>query len=239
MSTGMKVASLSLDDAAAQYDRDGFVAVPGLFSDQEVLAWKDHAMACLRRLGKLNEPSGVHVWMQDALDPDMRRWMADDRVLAALERLIGPHVEFLSVKTVFKSRELTFASPWHQDWFYWKGSAKVSVWIALDDAQPDNGCLKFVPGSHTRVFEMERVEDGRGFVNRIREDDLRALPVVSVPVARGGAVFFHDLALHASHANVRGVDRWSLISTYRDASVKDDSPVWKTAWVLRGRSVNG
>jgi hypothetical protein len=239
MSAGMDVSSLSLDDAAAQYARDGFVVVPGLFSEQEVLAWKGHAMARLRDLGKLGEPSGVHVWMHDTLDPDMRRWMADPRVLTVLERLIGPHIEFLSVKTVFKSRELTFASPWHQDWFYWNGSTKVSVWIALDDAAPDNGCLKLVPGSHTRVFEMERVEDAKGFVNRIRDSDLRGLPVVSVPVARGGAVFFHDLALHASHPNTRGADRWSLISTYRDASVKDDSPVWKTAWVLRGRSVNG
>ena len=242
-STSVSVVSpVSFNDVAAhgaeQYARDGFIVVPGLFSGQEVLAWKQYAMDRLRELGKLGEPSGVHVWMHDMLDPTMRQWMADERVLAVLEHLTGPNIEFLSVKTVFKSRELTFASPWHQDWFYWNGSPKISIWIALDDATPENGCLKFAVGSHTRVFEMVQVEDAKGFANRIRESDLDGLPVVSVPVKRGDAVFFHDLALHASHPNTQGVDRWSLISTYRDASVKDDSYVWKGAWVLRGNSVN-
>jgi len=52
------------------------------------------------------------------------------------------------------------------------------------------------------------------------------------------AVFFSELAIHASHPNTSGADRWSLISTYRDASVKDDSTVWKIAMVVSGKIVN-
>lgn len=150
-----------------------------------------------------------------------------------LEQLVGPNVEFLSVKSVFKNRGLRFASPWHQDWFYWGGSNKISAWVALDEATPENGCLKIIPGTHRKVYVLVRVDKGNGFVLHVPEDTIRDLPVVTVALKRGDVVFFHDLALHASHENSSGVDRWSLITTYHDASVKDTSDVWKHTIVLR------
>ena len=53
-----------------------------------------------------------------------------------------------------------------------------------------------------------------------------------LPVARGDAVFFHDLTLHASCPNPSGRDRWTAIATYRDASQPDASTVWKRSIVL-------
>jgi ectoine hydroxylase-related dioxygenase (phytanoyl-CoA dioxygenase family) len=42
------------------------------------------------------------------------------------------------------------AIPWHQDGQYWpiRPIATCSVWIALDDATPENGCMRYIPGSH-------------------------------------------------------------------------------------------
>lgn len=68
--------------------------------------------------------------------------------------------------------------------------------------------------------------------------DLQGWPIETLPVQRGDAVFFHDLALHGSCPNSSGKERWSAIATYRDASQKDDSTVWSTAVVLSGHSVN-
>jgi phytanoyl-CoA hydroxylase len=53
------------------------------------------------------------------------------------------------------------------------------------------------------------------------------MKIVTAPVPRGGAVFFHDLTLHASCPNINGQDRWSVIPTYRDAKKADESTVWK------------
>ena len=227
--------------SAAQVDRyhhDGFLAVPGLFSEAEVLAWKQHTIAALQRLNELGNPSGVHVWMCESLDPDLRLWVSDQHIVDILAQLVGANVEFLSVKSVFKDRNLRFASPWHQDWFYWRGTNKVSVWIALDDAVAENGCLRFIPRSHRSVQGMVHVEAANGFVLRVPEEAVQGQPIVAMPVRRGDAVFFHDLTLHSSYENNAGTDRWSLIATYRDASLKDDSDVWKSAIVLRGTSVN-
>ena len=220
------------------YQRDGFVVVEQLYSDSEALEWKAILKKRLVEEGKLDEPSGVRVWMPESMDSYTQSKVLDGRVVAVLQQLVGPNVEFLSVKAVFKNAKTNFNSPWHQDWFYWQGTNKISAWIALDDATPENGCLRMVPGSHHRHFTMRNVEDGHGFNRRVTDEDLAGLPIETVPIRRGGAIFFHDLALHASCPNSSGQERWSAIATYRDASQKDDSTVWQEGIVLSGESVN-
>ncbi len=227
------------EDGAMAYERDGFLAVRGLYAPEEMAEWKDRVKAILQEEGNLNNiPSGVRVWMADKLDPYFCERMRDERVARVLTRVIGPNVEFLSVKAVYKNEHTLFGSPWHQDWFYWKGSHKLSVWIALDDATPENGCLRLIPGSHRRALDMKEVDDGVGFGRRVSDEDLKGLPVTTVPARRGDAIFFHDLMVHGSHPNTSRTDRWAFISTYRDASVRDESTVWKTPVLVSERSVN-
>ena len=221
-----------------QYQRDGYVVVQNLFDEAAVSEWKAILKARMAEEGKSNEPSGVRVWMADSMDAYTRDSVQAPKVVAILQQLLGPNVEFLSMKAVFKNAQTTFNSPWHQDWFYWQGSNKISIWIALDDATPENGCLRMVPGSQHQVFNMATVEDVHGFNRRVTDEDLQGWPIETLPVQRGDAVFFHDLALHGSCPNSSGKERWSAIATYRDASQKDDSTVWSTAVVLSGHSVN-
>ena len=221
-----------------QYQRDGYVVVQNLFDEAAVSEWKAILKARMAEEGKSNEPSGVRVWMADSMDPYTRDSVQDAKVVTILQQLLGPNVEFLSMKAVFKNAQTTFNSPWHQDWFYWQGSNKISIWIAFDDATPENGCLRMVPGSQHQVFNMATVEDVHGFNRRVTDEDLQGWPIETLPVQRGDAVFFHDLALHGSCPNSSGKERWSAIATYRDASQKDDSTVWSTAVVLSGHSVN-
>ncbi len=213
----------------AQYQRDGYVIVPDLISDEEAITWKETLIARLIEEGKINEPSGVRVWMSDRMDALTADHIQNPKIVAILQQLLGSDVEFLSIKAVFKNGQTTFNSPWHQDWWYWRGNNKLSIWIALDDATPENGCLRLVPGSQKKVFTEQHVEDGKGFGNRMAEEELAGLDIITAPVPRGGAVFFHDLTLHASCPNINGQDRWSVIPTYRSAAETDESTVWKQA----------
>ncbi|MEX0775688.1 MAG: phytanoyl-CoA dioxygenase family protein [Phycisphaeraceae bacterium] len=219
------------------YDRDGYVIVRGLYTADQMAQWKQALRAALEA-EHFNHPSGVRVWAGQTLPEPVMAAMSDDRVAPILEQLVGPNIEYLSAKVVFKDGKTSFGSPWHQDWFYWEGAPKMSVWIALDDATEANGCLTVIPGTHTRVFPRQRVA-GDSFVNRIADADLAGLPIVTAQAQRGDAIFFHDLLIHGSHPNRAGGDRWSLISTYRDGSVKDTSTDWKTSLLVRGSSVNG
>ncbi|MCC6579144.1 MAG: phytanoyl-CoA dioxygenase family protein [Phycisphaeraceae bacterium] len=219
-----------------QYDRDGYVVVRGLYEPAAMLAWKEALRQALKEMN-FNHPSGVHVWFDRKLPQPVLDAMRDDRVMPILRQIIGDHIEYLSAKAVFKDAKTKFGSPWHQDWYYWEGSSKLSVWIALDDAIVGNGCLTFIPGTHTRVFPRKSM-GGDSFAYQIDDKELAGLTVVDGVLQRGDAVFFHDLTVHGSHPNTVGGDRWSLISTYRDASVPDASTTWKSSWLISGSSVN-
>lgn len=226
------------DEQVAQYQRDGFIVVRNLFNEQEAMQWKDALKVRVAELNKLDEPSGVCVLMPEMMDSYTSAKVQDAKVVQILQQLIGPNVEFLSVKAVFKNAKTNFNSPWHQDWVYWQGTNKISIWIALDDAAPDNGCMRMVAGSHHQLAAMQVVEDDNGFNRRVSEEALQGSEIETLPVRRGDAIFFHDLTLHASCPNTSGRDRWCAIATYRDASQADSSTVWGSAVVLSGESVN-
>jgi phytanoyl-CoA hydroxylase len=235
-------------EQVAQFHRDGFLVVPSLYSGEQMLGWKATLQAVLEEEKKQAGDawnltySGVRVWNSQEIHPKILQAMKDERVTPILQQVIGPNVEFLSAKVVFKNDTTSFASPWHQDWFYWEGARKISVWIAMDDAVVANGCLKFIPGSNHKVFP-KTVSKENAFTNRIADKDLEGWQEITAEVTRGSAVFFGDLAIHSSHPNVSKADRWSLISTYRDAGVKDEcglnASLWKEPTLVCGKSVNG
>ena len=87
------------------------------------------------------------------------KWICDlathPRVLDAVEDIIGPDV-LIHSSTIFTkyAHDEKFVS-WHQDSHYWGLSEPrlVSAWIALTDSTIDNGCLRVLPGTHTRAFD--------------------------------------------------------------------------------------
>jgi phytanoyl-CoA hydroxylase len=225
--------------SAVQFERDGFVVAEGVYSAAEMHEWKRRIVERMAGAGWDKEPSGVKVWMADDLDPFFREKLTDARIASILDGIVGPSIEFLSVKPVFKNHTVRFGSPWHHDWAYWEGSHKVSVWIALDKATPTNGCLKMIPGSHKERVDTIVANEAIGFGHRVDEEAVARRPVRVLQASPGDAVIFHDLTLHASFPNTDGLDRWSFIATYRDGSIPDTSTVWARSLPVRGRPVAG
>lgn len=214
------------------YETSGFEIVRGLFAREEVAALK----AEIRRLLETHHASGGVFVGLAANSQVFRELAADPRLLDALEPIVGPDIEFLSDKVVYKTAETDFGSPWHQDWPYWKGAHKVSVWIALDKATPENGCLKLLPGSHTALANHDGDDGGTGlFGHRLAPGAVDESQALIAPCEPGDAIIFHDLTLHSSFPNTSGADRWALISTYRSASEPDLDYDWSVAAaVVRG-----
>ena len=210
------------------YRQDGFLIVRNLYDPTVMSDWKRKIIEIMRADGTINDPVGVRVWQHEALDSELLRGMADPKVVCILQALTNPCVEFLSGKAVFKSADTDFASPWHHDWAYWKGTHKISIWIALDPADRSNGCLKMIPGSHRKAMKCNFTEEGIGFGWRVDQAAVDRLPLEVIEVSSGDAVFFHDLTVHASYPNTAKKDSWSFIATYRDASIPDESTVWKS-----------
>ena len=236
MSTTLAAPRTLTDAQIREYHANGFVVVQGLYEPEECVEYKRVVREMLAdEFEKIT--SGVRVWMAPTIHPTILKLMVEPNITAMLNQVVGPDLEFLSAKAVFKTANVKFGSPWHQDWFYWGGPTKVSVWIALDDATPENGCLRFAEGTHTKVLPKSRGE-GNAFTEQFGEETVAEYKKVDIRVKRGDAVIFHDLAAHASYENKLGTDRWSFISTYRSGAVLDDAKVWEKGLVVSGRSVN-
>jgi ectoine hydroxylase-related dioxygenase (phytanoyl-CoA dioxygenase family) len=223
------VKNLVTDEEAAFFRENGYLIVRSVFTPEEMAACKKAAKEAIERDCS---PSGLHVWRSDEIPPLFDQLACDARLVAILKPLIGPHIEFLSAKPVFKSARISFASPWHQDQAYWGGAPKYSIWIALEDATLENGCLRIIPGSHREALAHANIRDNNGFVNRIRDEDLKDARILDAPLNAGDILVFHDCLLHSSYPNRSGQDRWSFIPTYRDASVPDTATIWNTSKII-------
>lgn len=221
----MREAMTDAADSAA-FHRDGHLLVRAMWSPSELQAIR---AAVEQLFDDAIDNSGVRVFAPEAVPVELLRICTEDPLRAVVRKIIGPDVEFLSLKPAIKTAQITTASPWHQDWPYWRGVHKVSAWIALDLARVDNGCLRVVSGSHIRSWTHQRYDTSEGFANRIAQDEIVSVlgeeALRSMPMQPGDVLFFHDLLLHSSYPNFSGLDRWSLIPTYRAATRADNHTV--------------
>ena len=132
------------------------------------------------------------------------------RVLDAVEAVLGPDILLLAsnffCKYPAEERGERFVA-WHQDVTYWglEPPRAITAWIAIDDADVENGCMSVIPGSH-RLGILEHGKSAReGNLLSINQevpdglvDEARA---VSMPL-RAGQMSLHDgMLLHGSHPN--------------------------------------
>ena len=218
------------------YERDGFLVVPDLLDRAAVGAALAEATAVCR--GDRGEIDGLQ---PVAAEEDDYRVLARhlcihfphklSAVLAdicrhpviveVLTQVIGPNVKMMQSMLFIKAAGKP-GQAWHQDEGHipTRDRSLTGVWIALDDAAVDNGCLWVIPGSHRPgvLYPVRHQDDPRfdhtpeahGF-----DHDDRAVPV---ELPAGGALFFNGYLLHRSLPNVRrrGLRR-ALVSHYMSA----------------------
>lgn len=76
---------------------------------------------------------------------------------------------------------------------YWKGTNKLSLWVAIDDASVGNGCLKVVPRSHAVELPHESHTEAIAFDSRVDASTISD-DAMSVPLTKGSVLFFHDVS---------------------------------------------
>ena len=251
------------------WEDDGFFWRRGCFTaDQMQAAKAEIRPACeagAAPMGMVTGPGARVFFADDPTAPSSIPALATDpaAVLGPLREIVGDDVDFLYTKAVWKDATTITGFGWHWDHTYWGGAPKFSTWLALDDANESNGCLKLVAGSHKLVpqllerfapsFQRTRENDEDPWLQKsgappTRGDDFiideprldaflaeHRLSRTTEPARAGDVLFFSSLALHASFHNTTGcADRWALISTYRDAATPDTSKVFpKPRPVLR------
>lgn len=137
---------------------------------------------------------------------------------------------------------------WHQDYSYWTRTqpiAHITCWIALDDSTCENGCVRYLPGSHR--WELLPITGLAGDMDAIRsvlsEEQMAAFErPVAIELRRGEATFHHSLMVHGSQANGSPRPRRAtVINAFRDGvrSASDDPLLQGVPPVRRGEAMGG
>jgi phytanoyl-CoA hydroxylase len=136
------------------------------------------------------------------------------RVKGFLEQLIGQEVVLKNSMALAKPPFIGSEKPWHQDNAYFDYlplELLGTVWIAVDDATLENGCMHVLPGQHRRgPLRHHHTTDCEIVSDRI--DPTQAVPV---PLAAGGIMLFSAMLPHQTPPNQTASRRRALQFQYR------------------------
>jgi hypothetical protein len=216
------------NEPEASFRRDGFAKL-GLTIEPSLL--DRVAAACEALLQAEAEEDRARVKSLGSLisvfrAPSLAPLIADPSIGRALSDLGFEDLRFSAGYLISKPPRGP-ASFWHQDWGFWDepcsyrpATPQASLLFYLCDVTPDNGCPRFLPGSHLCRHEIQRALDHADPAALRRMDDPEhaafvALPdEVSVPLGRGEVVLFDPRVLHAAHENRALSPRHGLVLWY-------------------------
>lgn len=114
-------------------------------------------------------------------------------------------------------------TPWHQDEAYmdprWHRRG-LSIWMPLDAAPVDGGCLHFVPRSHREPVLAHRHIDHDSRVRGLMTDLADTSKAVSVPLGRGEASVHDMRTLHYSGPNASDRTRRAFVVVFTTPAVE-------------------
>lgn len=126
-------------------------------------------------------------------------------------QLLGEGAGFQGEHAIFKPARIGAPTPWHQDEAYWNPNAQynsLSVWMPLQEATLENGCLQFVPGSHKWEIVEHRSIGGDVRVHGLETvEPVDASQAVACPLPPGGATFHLNRTLHYAGPNHSEIPR--------------------------------
>ena len=200
------------------YRENGFVVLHDFLTPEELETWRDAVDGAVRRRGerrqlhhKDNKYRGtyydyifvqrVNLWMDS---PEVRRLILDPRLGKLAAELAG--VDGMRIWHDQALIKQPWANPtgWHLDNPKWSYSSRdtLSIWVALDDATLQNGCLYFLPGSHkTADYDDVPIGENIGDIFRVYPQWQETM---SAPAEmKAGSCSFHNgLIAHGAGANM-------------------------------------
>ena len=168
----------------------------------------------VRRLRQVYQRDALFkAWMENSKIRPILQQVLDDRVVITMA-----HHNSIMTKMPFYST----ATAWHQDRRYWRYSDNnlVSVWLALDDEDSENGVLEFIPGSHKMKFTEEQFDDKEYFSETYEKNKPIIAKKVSTDLHKGDVVLFHSLLLHRANKNSTDKPKISFVYTVKGAKTE-------------------
>jgi len=220
-----------------QFNRDGYVKNIRIFTQDEVetnRAYFDQLLAhVIAAGGDSYSISTAHAKCGKVWD-----LLTEPRIVAVVRDLLGESVIGWGSHFFCKMPGDGKVVSWHQDSSYWPltPSKAITVWLAIDDADRGNACMKFIPGSHHYGHLTYKMTEDSG--TNVLNQEVENAEGIGQPVydeLKAGEISIHaDLLLHGSEANTSTRRRCGLTLRYTPSDV-----VAALGWNEKGVVVSG
>jgi ectoine hydroxylase-related dioxygenase (phytanoyl-CoA dioxygenase family) len=213
-----------------QFQEEGYFLLENVFTPTEMDALTGHIEAFQRRAEENLKAQGGTAGISRAgeiifdshlaeQDENIRAFCLRPEFVAITTQLLGPNVDLYWNQSVFKGPEGEKEFPWHQDDGYTpvEPSPYLTLWLALNDATLENGCISVLPGSHRRGLVPHRPSP-IGLICHELDDPDQGRPV---PVRAGSITVFQSLTMHKSGVNRSKGTRKAYIIQYSHAGLKN------------------
>jgi chlorinating enzyme len=205
------------------FNRDGYLMPFRIFSPEEIADLREYFDRLLARY--LAEGKDSYS-ISTAHLRHGRVWdvLTHPRIVALVKDLLGPDVVAWGSHFFCKLPGDGKTVAWHQDASYWplSPSKAVTVWLAVDDADRGNACMRFHPGTHTLghlTYSLSEQDDANVLNQTVPDVEKYGEPVY-VELKAGEASIHSDLLLHGSEANASTRRRCGLTLRYAPADVR-------------------
>lgn len=238
------MTSLSTKNVADQFARDGYFAPVPILTREETQSFRsvfdDFYGRNKARLAALPAREQAQVLSETHMCFEwVYRLASHPRVLDAVEAILGEDLLVWGSRWFTKMPgDKTYVS-WHQDGTYWglHPPNVITAWIALSDSNPENGCMRVIPGTH-RAGTLPQVETNapdnalsRGQEIAVEVDEAQAVDLTLQP----GQMSLHHIGIvHGSKVNTSDKPRIGIAVRYITPEVVQDGVEHPWAMLVRG-----
>lgn len=146
--------------------------------------------------------------------PDLLESQLHVNVDHVVKQLLGAEAVSGDAHMIFKPAKIGAATPWHQDEAYWDPAlnyTSLSVWVPLQEALVENGCMWFVPKSHRLEVMDHQSIGGDVRIHALEVLGADVSQAVACPLPAGGATFHTSRTLHYTGPNTSDIPRRAYI----------------------------
>lgn len=210
------------------YARDGFLFPIDAVSSLEAEAARADLEAAEAELADDAKRLAVLRAYPDRVLPSFDRLIRNPQLINFASQVLGPDLMVWSSGLFIKEAQSPKIVSWHQDLTYWglDDAEETTCWVALSPATVASGCMKFVPGSHTRQL-VKHVDtfDENNLLTRGQEIavEVNEADGVDVVLRTGQASMHHGHLFHASGPNTTADRRIGAAIRYIKPSMKQRS----------------
>lgn len=219
-----------------EFNQNGFAVVKRLLNTEELERFRRHFDATINRHTD-TPPQDWNFWLFDD-DESILDMIANPKILDVVEKILGPNIVHIGSHYWVKPPKVGKKVSWHQDGAYYELSENkmVTVWVALDDSNILNGCLKVLAGTHkVDYLELEPVDNDPYLKRKVKEIPYDVDREIAIELTAGDVSLHHPNIIHGSDENNSDTWRRGFVIKYISGDVDILSEgMWPWAMLVRG-----